>query len=209
MDLKDIRTLTLLSAFENENHPTQRELAQRLDVSLGLVNLYLKKLVHKSYFKVKTYPANRMGYLLTPKGIKEKTRLTYEYINYSLWFYSQTRTKLQNIMQTLKTQNVRTVALYGVNEVSEIAYLCLKESGIDLVAVVDDNKAGDTFLGQTIHSSQALDSISFDKLLDTTMPDSKDMSTPQALIPLHEDKILRVLQETGGSNGIRMRGDIR
>ena len=197
MDLKDIRTLTLLSAFENEKHPTQRELAQRLDASLGLVNLYLKKLVQKSYFKVRTYPANRVGYLLTPKGIKEKTRLTYEYINYSLWFYAQTRTKLKDIMQALKTQNVRTVALYGVNEISEIAYLCLKEAGIDLVAVVDDQKAGGTFMGQTIHASQALDSIAFDKLLDTTMPNSKDMSMPPAFIPIHKDKIMRVIQETG------------
>ena len=194
MDLHDIRTLTLLREFEKNNQPTQRELAEKLDISLGLVNLYLKRLAEKSYFKIKTYPKNRMGYLLTNKGLLEKTRLTYEYINHSLGFYTQTKSKITDIMQKLEAQNVRAVAFWGVNEIAEIAYLSLKETRIELVAVIDNKKAGEKFMGQPIIHLKLIGNISFDYLLDNTIPNRTDKAGFPKSLPIPENKIISVWQ---------------
>src|SRR5262249_56679704 len=82
------RDLQILTAI-GEGHPlTQRDLAQRLGVALGLTNLYLKRLARKGFIKVVQFPQKpaarkRLRYLVTPTGIAEKSRLTYEDSAYS------------------------------------------------------------------------------------------------------------------------------
>jgi hypothetical protein len=51
---------------------------------LGLTNLYLKRLARKGSIKITTIPRNRIRYLLTPQGLTEKSRLTYQYMQHSL-----------------------------------------------------------------------------------------------------------------------------
>ncbi len=94
------RDLRILSAIEEDAPLTQRALAERLDVALGLANLCLKRLARKGYIKVVRFndrPAarKRLRYLLTPKGLAEKSRLTYEHMVYSLNLYRRTRQTLR------------------------------------------------------------------------------------------------------------------
>ena len=56
MDAQDIRTLKIFEEIESDQAPSQRELAQKLNVSLGLVNSFVKRLAHMGYFKVTTIP---------------------------------------------------------------------------------------------------------------------------------------------------------
>ncbi|MGB2929352.1 MAG: winged helix-turn-helix transcriptional regulator, partial [Desulfobacterales bacterium] len=72
MDNKDIRTLKFLEEIDNNHTPSQRDLSRKLDVSLGLVNSFIRRLVHKGYLKITTVPKNRVKYILTPKGATEK-----------------------------------------------------------------------------------------------------------------------------------------
>ena len=94
------RDLEILTAI-GEGHPlTQRDLAERLGVALGLTNLYLKRLARKGFIKITDFPRKpaarkRLRYLLTPQGISEKTRLTYEHVAYSLSLYRLARQTLR------------------------------------------------------------------------------------------------------------------
>src|SRR4030066_1064587 len=76
-------TLRILDEISKESSVTQRTLSSKLDVALGLVNAYIKRLTKKGYIKITTIPKNRAKYILTPKGFTEKVRLTYEYMQYS------------------------------------------------------------------------------------------------------------------------------
>ncbi|MBW2023016.1 MAG: winged helix-turn-helix transcriptional regulator, partial [Deltaproteobacteria bacterium] len=78
MDNEDIHILRLMGEIERNGSFSQRELARRLNISLGLVNRFIKRLVNKGYFKVKTLPRNRVKYFLTPKGLARKSKLTIE-----------------------------------------------------------------------------------------------------------------------------------
>ena len=78
-----------MGEIERDGNHSQRDLSRRLNLSLGLVNTFLKRLVNKGYFKVKTMPRNRVKYFLTPKGIARKSRLTVEYLHYSINFYHE------------------------------------------------------------------------------------------------------------------------
>jgi hypothetical protein len=110
------------------------------------VNLFIKRLAKKGYFKITTIPKKRVQYILTPKGLSEKSRLTYQYIRYSLQYYKNTRAKLKTIFDNLSKQEVDEVILYGVSELAEISYITLRETGLPLKAIVDEELAGEMFM---------------------------------------------------------------
>ena len=169
MDPKDIRTLKILEKVDNEIVPSQRDLARELNISLGLVNSFLKRLVKKGYFKARHIPKNRMRYYLTPRGASEKTRLTYEYIQYSYNFYKEARQKLRDLYSGLEKQGVSRIAFYGAGDLAEIAYLSLQETNIELVAVFDDEKIGKRFMRYTVVHPDRLTWLSFGRILITSM----------------------------------------
>ena len=80
---KDIR-LDLLRKLEENPKYTQRELSRETGVSLGKVNYCMKKLIEKGLVKLMNFSnsTNKSGYtyLLTPKGIEEKGKLTFSFL---------------------------------------------------------------------------------------------------------------------------------
>jgi EPS-associated MarR family transcriptional regulator len=79
MNTKDIR-LDLLRKLESNPEYTQRELSREMSVSLGKVNYCMKKLTEKGWIKITNFnnSSNKLNYiyLLTPKGIEHKAKLT-------------------------------------------------------------------------------------------------------------------------------------
>ena len=107
MDLQAQRDLKLLNEVEQNAAVSQRTLADNLGVALGLTNLYLKRLARKGYIKVTTIPRHRIKYLLTPQGMAEKTRLTYQYMEYSLTYYRQMRERLDRKSTRLNSSHIQ------------------------------------------------------------------------------------------------------
>jgi DNA-binding MarR family transcriptional regulator len=173
MDPKDIRTLKILEKVDNDIVPSQRDLARDLNISLGLVNSFIKRLVKKGYFKARHIPKNRMRYFLTPKGASEKTRLTYLYIQHSYTFYKDARQKLRALFTELERQGVSRIVFYGASDLAEIAYLSLQETNIQLVAVFDDEKEGRRFMGIGVVHPGKMGSFAFDRILITSINSSE------------------------------------
>ncbi len=145
------RDLEILTAIDEGRPLTQRALAKRLGVALGLTNLYLKRLATKGLIKItdfprKPYARKRLRYILTPKGLLEKSRLTYEYMSYSLGIYRRTRETLREALGHLDGQGLKRIAFYRTGEAAELAYVTLKEFGLEPVAVFDHEEGG-VFLG--------------------------------------------------------------
>jgi DNA-binding MarR family transcriptional regulator len=145
------RDLEILTAIGEGQPLTQRDLAQRLGVALGLTNLYLKRLARKGFIKIVEFPRKpaarkRLRYLVTPTGIAEKSRLTYEHMAYSLSLYRRARQTLREALSLLPEGGMKRIALYGTGEAAELAYLALKEFGLEPVGVFSRDGA-DVFLG--------------------------------------------------------------
>lgn len=182
MDKKDIHTLRIMEEIDNDYTPSQRDLSRKLNISLGLVNSFIKRLVNKGYLKITNIPKNRLKYILTPKGAAEKTHLTYQYIQYSFDFYKKTRGKLRKLFKDLMAQGVRRVVFYGKSDFAEIAFISLQETSIVMIAIVDDNKTGDVFLGSAVKNPAIIDSLSFDRILITSM--NKEDTTLERLLKI-------------------------
>jgi len=167
MELNDIRALRILEKVEEDVCQSQRAIARELNVSVGLVNSFIKRLSTKGYVKIATTPKNRIKYVVTPKGLLEKTRLTYNYLQLSYRFYTQARKKLNLLFKELEELNVRQIVFFGATDLAEIAYLSLHESSIELAAIVDDRNARKIIVGHPVRPIRHLDHIPFERILIT------------------------------------------
>jgi hypothetical protein len=175
MDLEAHRDLKLLEAVEQDSHVTQRGLASQLGIALGLANIYLKRLMTKGYIKVSNVQPNRLSYLITPRGVAEKARLTYEFMDYSLHLYREVRQHLRAVVQECAAAD-RRVAIFGRGEPAELAYLSLKESGLEPVAVFDV-EGGGTFLGMPVRAISEHAEVDYDLMIVASL----ERAAPQLL----------------------------
>lgn len=146
------RSFLLLSAISSEEPLSQREIARQVGIALGLVNSYLKNLVDKGFVRIKSFPRNRYAYLLTPRGLAEKSRLAYEHLSSFTTLFRVARQDYLALFRALKAQGISRVAFCGVDEVAEIAYLSLREVGLELALVMDQAADGREFFGKTVVS---------------------------------------------------------
>ena len=156
------RELEVLEALSTDAAITQRRLAERLHVALGLANLMIRRCVKKGYVKVVNIQQNRLRYLLTPAGIMEKTRLTYAYLEYSLYLYRRVREVLKETLSRVAQSGGRRIVVFGSGEIAEIAYLTVKELGLQLVAVIDEPTLTQRFMDLPVSGLSALRTLEFD-----------------------------------------------
>jgi DNA-binding Lrp family transcriptional regulator len=176
MDKIDLRTLRILEGIDEGGQLSQRRLAGRLGISLGLVNSFVRRLANKGFFKIVNTPPNRFAYVLTPKGFSEKARLSYQYINYSYSFYRDTRRRLRELFAELEGTGVESVAFAGISDFAEIAYLTLQETALTLAGVVDDADRPNSFFGQAVLPVQAIGGLPCDRVLITGLENRDRLS---------------------------------
>jgi len=169
MDPQEIRTLKILEKVDNDHTPSQRDLARELNISLGLVNSFIKRLVKKGFVKIAAIPKQRIKYILTPHGAAEKSRLTYLYIQHSYKFYKRARQKLRDLYVELENQGITRIVFYGAGDLAEIAYISLQETAVQLVAIVDDEKVGTRLMKIPVTDPAHLDPVTYDRVLVTTI----------------------------------------
>ena len=162
------KSLQILDELSSNDSLTQRDLSSRLGIALGLVNSYIKNLIAKGYITVKSIPPKRYTYYLTPKGLAEKTRLTYDLLHDYTRIYREARRNLKTLFKRLSNEGIKRVIFAGVDEVAEIAYLSLQETTIELVGIIDNDKAGGEFFGREIKPFHALENIQHDCIVITS-----------------------------------------
>jgi EPS-associated MarR family transcriptional regulator len=91
----------VLRALQDNSHITQRELASRLGVSLGVTNFVLRALLDKGAIKVRNFRGNtqKLGYayILTPRGLAEKTALTVRFLMRKQKEYEALRAEIEAV----------------------------------------------------------------------------------------------------------------
>jgi len=162
------RSLQILDELSNNDALTQRDLSQRLGIALGLVNSYIKNLIAKGYITVRNIPTKRYAYYLTPKGFAEKSRLAYDLLQDYTRIYREAKNNYRQRFFELERAGVRRIVFAGADEVAEFAYITLHETGLELIGVVDDSKAGNGFFSFTVRSFKELSDMQYDRIIVTS-----------------------------------------
>ena len=94
----------ILRKVSKKPSSSQRELANELDISLGKINFILNELKKKGLIKINNFKKNRnkVGYLyvLTPKGIAEKTKLTINFMKIKMREYDELKNEIGDSKET-------------------------------------------------------------------------------------------------------------
>jgi len=98
--------LKLLRHLEANPKVSQRELAEHLGVSLGKANYCLRALVEKGLVKARNYKnrANKRAYLylLTPKGLREKAKISVRFLQRKIEEHEALRAEIEELRNELK-----------------------------------------------------------------------------------------------------------
>ena len=146
----DIRELEIFEKLENNGHLTQRDLSKEVGIALGLVNHLLKKMVKKGWIKIKNIDAKKIRYLITPEGAREKSSLLYKRVESTIHFYLEAKRVIKDKVMHLKGEGVESVSIYGINHISEVLFIVLKELGLELTTVVEEKKEGEEWFGYKV-----------------------------------------------------------
>ena len=102
---KNLDKLNILRKIDDSRNLTQRSMAKDLGISLGKLNYCLKALKNKGLVKIKNLKNNKNRfnpksknnyfYILTPKGMMQKTQLTMNFMNQRLKEYDELQAEIE------------------------------------------------------------------------------------------------------------------
>jgi EPS-associated MarR family transcriptional regulator len=96
----------LLKSLEQDTNKTQRQLSKELGISLGKVNYCLQNLIQKGFIKINNFKNSnnkiQYSYLLTPKGLEEKTKLTIDFLRAKTKEYEMLKKEVEKIIEENK-----------------------------------------------------------------------------------------------------------
>jgi EPS-associated MarR family transcriptional regulator len=96
----------VLRLLQDNPQITQRELAEKLGVSLGATNYVLRALMEKGAIKIQNFQASRKKlsyvYLLTPMGIAEKARLTTRFLSRKRAEYEALKAEIEAVSKDVQ-----------------------------------------------------------------------------------------------------------
>jgi DNA-binding MarR family transcriptional regulator len=191
--------MRVLSELERAPEISQRSLARRVGVSLGLTNRLLQNLAQKGYVRVSQASWRGWLYTLTPAGLSRKVQLTVSYIHRFLGHYQRIRQTLQEELAPLGLNRESRVAIFGpvlsgadgTREFAELVYLGLKELGIEEVEVlVANNGRGGRFLGLQMRDVRTIQPEEYDRIILVFLKDGEAGSRELRELGVAPDKIV-------------------
>lgn len=163
IDKNGLLELEILKHVEETPKLNNRMAASKLGCSVKLAHALLTKMVDRGLLHVKKLHSRRWDYFLTPRGITEKARLTYEFLDFSMHFYHDARKQSSLICRKLAEAGNKTVAFIGAGDLAEIVYLGVKEWGLELIEVFDGEKK--EFLGHPVVNRTKLSESKADAII--------------------------------------------
>ncbi len=130
---ENIHEFRILEQIEKNPDATQADLAAQMGVAVGTVNWYVKRLIAKGFVKVTHLQRRRLRYLITPKGIAEKSRLTVEYMRVSLQLYRNIREQSLAALRQVRRAGHTQVVIQGDGDAADICRLTCVEQGVAVV----------------------------------------------------------------------------
>ena len=158
-------TLRILDQIKSDSSLTQRSISSSLNIALGLVNVYIKKLAKKGHIKITKGPMNRVKYAVTPKGFAHRVDLTYHYMQSSINYLRDARTRIDNIYGQMIEAGAKDILIWGDGEIAELSYISLRGLPLTLVGIIDGKKEEKGFFGHHIYSYEDVPKLKYDAIL--------------------------------------------
>lgn len=130
--------LNVLRNINNDGNTTQRDIAKITGMSLGNVNILIKRLVGKGLLKIERLSPKTIKYILTPQGIKEKAEATYKYILSSCKLINRLDSEIDSLLENGSYKD--GIILFGQrDELCQLLEQKLSQNGIKYLHIQEED----------------------------------------------------------------------
>ena len=171
--------LDTLLELKDDPSLSQRSLAHKLNISLGLTNSILQNLIHRGLIKAQKMTGRKILYLITPKGMVQATNFIYDRVRETQHYYQYTKDLLTTYFTNLYDKGVRKAVIYGTGQLAEITYLSLLDSPLKLHFILTDDP---TFSSSSVSSKK--------KFLGHEVLTLSEFAQKISETPVHENLII-------------------
>ena len=126
-DLLNEREFELINIIGANLASSQRDFSRHLDISLGMTNMLLRRMVSKGYIRINQLDKRKVQYLLTPKGFSEKMRKSIHYTIKTLNSIGLIKNRLKDIIQVQYDRGERNFYILGSSDLGILVENTVKE----------------------------------------------------------------------------------
>lgn len=155
---EELTNYNILTSLQKDKNVSQRALSSQMGVNVASVNFALKRLITKGFVKMIGVNPRRIKYIVTSKGLKEKSELAYKFFDRNFHFYKDVRNDIEDRIQKVSNGKNKKVAICGINKLSEITVLAIQNMELKLVGIFDGKvgKGNVKFLGYEVYDLKDL-----------------------------------------------------
>lgn len=147
----DEREFEILNILGKELGSNQRDLSQKTEFSLGMVNLLIRRLITKGYIRMEQLNKRNVQYILTPKGISEKMRQSIKYTLNTINSIGLIKGNVKELLNNLHKKGYRHFYIFSENDLSMLierafAEAKLTDSSIHILQNIPDHELNGVLL---------------------------------------------------------------
>lgn len=138
-DTLNEREFELINIIGADLGSNQRDLSRQLDLSLGLTNMLIKRMIAKGYIRIRQLNKRKVQYILTPKGFSEKMRKSVKYTIKTIHSIGLIKERVKGIVLKLYHQGERNFFVLGKSDFALLIEMSLKDMNLNdyRIAYVD------------------------------------------------------------------------
>lgn len=126
-DALNEREFELINIVGAQIANNQRDLSRHMDLSLGTINMLLRRLITKGYIRTRQLNQKKVEYILTSKGFSEKTRKSIKYTLKTISSIGLIKARVKGILLNLYEEGARNFFVIGKSDLSILIEMVAKE----------------------------------------------------------------------------------
>lgn len=148
MDEREFELINIIGAKLGSN---QRDLSRQMNLSLGMVNMIIRRLIGKGYIRINQLNKRKVEYILTSKGFSEKMRKSVKYTLKTLSSIGLIKDRIKPFVSKLYLDGERDFVIVGKSDFAMLIEMVFKEMGksdykITYVESIPENDVSGTLL---------------------------------------------------------------
>lgn len=129
-DTLNEREFELVNIIGDNLGSNQRDLSRQLDLSLGLTNMLVRRLVSKGFIRISQLNKRKVQYILTPKGFSEKMRKSVKYTLKTIHSIGLIKERIKDVVVKLYAQGERHFTILGKSDFALLIEMVFKDMGL-------------------------------------------------------------------------------
>ena len=126
-DILDEREFELINILGADLGANQRDLSRLMNLSLGMVNMLIRRLLAKGLIRIEQLNKRKVQYILTPRGFSEKMRKSIKYTLKTINSIGLIKARVKEILLNLYENGARDFFVVGESDLCTLIKMVAKE----------------------------------------------------------------------------------